>query len=356
MNKIPSNAKGGANPSIGSSNVAANNGPVTAGMDSAQRALRSGARVQLQQSLVRPAGQYTQYTHPKGYLQQHFAASNVPVDYRLLRLKAEFINMLLLIPPYLVNYRDSLELIMTQRSPHQYLKNFAERLLEDEFRSSTETFISSIQSAASPQELLDCIVFFSKSLHRSVLMNFNEDFLPRSANCTATAAVYLYALDRALRYEDIISLNLPSVGKYKPRVQYCPRCLLSSTCSKPWGHGGRCSPGFENQFSRFIEISHEAPELRTHLVAPVFTVPAPLQFNTVPVYHATSAAAVRDPARFGTQYKRPLDSNIPNQGAQDGSRKLPADLTNYASLADVEVENITPYVPRAHELSSIIWV
>ena len=209
-----------------------------------------------------------------------------------------------------------------------------------------DAFIRMVQEAVQPQELLDCILFFENSIHPAALVGFQPTYLPLYANCASTVALRLFALDRAVRYEDISTLNLSCAGNYKPRIQFAPRCIVSSTCSKPLGHGGKCYAGFESSFSRFQDIVDDAPELRHNLVAPTYVVPASLNYI---VSSVNSAQPKDSQGRFlpFPPAKRPsLDERV-----DDAKRR--ALQYNYD---EIEIEHITPYVPKAHEFNSTIWV
>jgi hypothetical protein len=276
------------------------------------------------------------------------------VDYRLLKLKTELINIVLLLPQHLVGFKaaansikSSIDSTMMGSDPYmQDRMAFLGKLMTD-FVSFEDSFIRLVQLADTPQELLDCVIFFEKSLHPSVLVGYSPEYLPTAASSASVVAVRLYSLDRAIRYEDIDCLNLACDGKYKPRVQFVPRCLVSSTCSKPSGHGGKCFNGFESTYSRFLEVTENNQELRSNLVAPTYAPPATLSYSTAAAAAAAQQSASNRPAN-PYQYKRPGDERT-----DDTKRRT---LDYHYNYEEIEVENIIPYVPKAHELTKTMWV
>ena len=296
---------------------------------------------------------FTTYSHPKGLNQQHFHASKVRVDYRLLKIKVELINMVLILPAYLVDFycgatRSSAAVGPSNNEDHlaRLRQAFIQKTHEAD-GSYPDAFIQMVQEAERPQEVLDCILLFESSIQSAALVGYQPSCLPMYAKCASAVAVRLYALDRAIRYEDIATLNLSCSGKYKPRIQFAPRCLVSSTCSKPLGHGGKCYAGFEGAFSRFQDILEDAPELRYNLVAPTYVVPSSLNYN-VPT--ATSVQPKDQQGRylpFPPAVKRPaIDERM-----DDAKRRV----LQY-DYDGIEIEHITPYVPKAHEMTSSVWV
>jgi hypothetical protein len=279
----------------------------------------------------------------------------VSVDYRLLKLKAELINLLLLLPRHLVDYQLEFEEVAREndsldRSDCLSTRNSMRRMFIEKFTEHTgaplEAFLSVIQQASSPQELLDCVIFLERSIHPSVFVGFKQSYLPKLAVSAASVAVYLFALDRAIRYEDINSLNMPCDGDYKPRIQFVPRCIVQSTCSKPSCHGGKCSNTFESTFSRFQDVSESAAELRVALMQPLYCTPVPL---TITSYSAAVQPQQQAFSRPSIPYKRPAEDHA------NDAQKRPVIEPSY-NYNEIEIENVIPYVPRPHELSSTIWV
>lgn len=309
---------------------------------------------------------YSTYTHPRGLQQEHFVSSVVVVDYRLVKLKTELINMLLLLPKHLVNFKAELDAVAaTSELPEtgtvaeaatgsEAVTTSAEnstlspKKSDGNSESNMATFMDSVQNASGPQELLDCVIFFEKSIVPAALFQHVKCHLPTTATSAANVAMRLFALDRSIRYEDINNLNLPCLGKYKPRVQFVPRCVLSSTCSKPLGHGGRCNVGFENDFSRFLEVSENAPDMRVGLQAPLYTAAAPLNAKPGPGQVLPNTSG-----RFNPPAKRTAE-----ELAAEAARKkpVPEPVVYNVNYDEIEIENVVPYVPKPHELRSVFWV
>jgi hypothetical protein len=132
--------------------------------------------------------------------------------------------------------------------------------------------VVAVQQAFTAQQLLDLLLTFEAVVPKDY---FHSYYLPkafptRTTTC-AGVACRLFALDRALRYEDASKFDWRArSAPYHPRIELYPRCVQSATCSKPFCHWGRCNTAAAD-FSRLPELV-AAPIRRWpahHLEAPM---------------------------------------------------------------------------------------
>eukprot|EP01041_Mallomonas_annulata_P002458 gene2458-4777_t len=147
-------------------------------------------------------------------------------------------------PPLIKSVVDNMRKIqIRQQNRQRSFEYFQKRLLE-------------VQTS---QELLELTLLLEEALPAYILPSYSKKSLPCTALCSSTVAMRIFALDRAIRYEDLKIENLNDAGRGRvPRTKYSPRCLLSSICTKAFCHTGRCSTNFEG-FSRFSEVLDLTP-------------------------------------------------------------------------------------------------
>ena len=126
-------------------------------------------------------------------------------------------------------------------------------------RQNNERIMSLIQSARTPQELLDVLVEVEEAIPKIYKYTLNDEALPSTADTCAALAVRIYVLDRRIRYEEIKEVEKQGMDRqYRPRYQFSPRCLMSSSCNKFLSHAGKClqdSPLLAGTGSRIPDIN-----------------------------------------------------------------------------------------------------
>ena len=126
-------------------------------------------------------------------------------------------------------------------------------------RQNNERIMSLIQSARTPQELLDVLVEVEEAIPKIYKYTLNDEALPSTADTCAALAVRIYVLDRRIRYEEIKEVEKQGMDRqYRPRYQFSPRCLMSSSCNKFLSHAGKClqdSPLLTGTGSRIPDIN-----------------------------------------------------------------------------------------------------
>lgn len=109
-------------------------------------------------------------------------------------------------------------------------------------RQNNERIMGLIQSAATPQQLLDVLIEIEEAIPKMYKYSLNDEALPSTADTCAALAVRVYVLDRRIRYDEIKDLEKQGMDRqYKPRYHFAPRCLMSSSCTKFLSHTGKCS-------------------------------------------------------------------------------------------------------------------
>ena len=109
-------------------------------------------------------------------------------------------------------------------------------------RQNNERIMGLIQSAASPQQLLEVLIEIEEAVPKTYKYSLNDEALPSTADTCAALAVRVYVLDRRIRYDEIKDLEKQGMDRqYKPRYHFAPRCLMSSSCTKFLSHTGKCS-------------------------------------------------------------------------------------------------------------------
>ena len=109
-------------------------------------------------------------------------------------------------------------------------------------RQNNERIMSLIQNARTPQQLLDVLVEVEEAIPKIYKYTLNDEALPSTADTCAALAVRIYVLDRRIRYDEIKEVEKQGMDRqYRPRYQFSPRCLISSSCSKFLSHAGKCA-------------------------------------------------------------------------------------------------------------------
>jgi hypothetical protein len=126
-------------------------------------------------------------------------------------------------------------------------------------RQNNERVMGLIQSAATPQQLLEVLIEIEEAIPKTYKYSLNDEALPSTADTCAALAVRVYVLDRRIRYDEIKELEKQGMDRqYKPRYHFAPRCLMSSSCTKFLSHTGKCtndSPLLSGTGSRIPDIN-----------------------------------------------------------------------------------------------------
>ena len=126
-------------------------------------------------------------------------------------------------------------------------------------RQNNERIMTLIQIARTPQELLAVLIEVEEAIPKVYKYTLNDEALPSTADTCAALAVRIYVLDRRIRYDEIKDVEKQGMERqYRPRYQFSPRCLMSSSCNKFLSHLGKClqdSPLLTGTGSRIPDIN-----------------------------------------------------------------------------------------------------
>ena len=200
-----------------------------------------------------------------------------------------------------------------------------------------ELFLVAIQKASTPQEIMNQIIILESAIPKVITFQFNEDAVSNVANTVADVAVRLYILDRVIAYNELHGIeNAASLTPFKLRTQFTCRCYANAQCVRFMGHIGKC-----------ISAAGAASRFPDHF----FLAPPEDSFSQ------------QASAEFG--YQRPLttihvDSNrrpvAPAPVARPVREEILPSLAFYMDKTNIDIENITPYVPNQMEVSETQWV
>jgi len=227
-------------------------------------------------------------------------------------------------------------------------------------KMAIEKFVNNVLNAQTPQQLMDEVVVFENAIPSQHVFAYNK---PTPSNNTAyslsAVATRLYTIDRSLRYDDLKGAEMQSVMcAYKLRTQFAMRCFLSASCTRFMCHGGKCS--------NFVDTASRIPDMLeagmpSNMIAagrPVMQFPAQDRINRYPglgaggfVGHNLLQAGHMNGAGGMNAFRRP-----------DSFNKYKDDEYEFVEPArkpervQIDIENIQPYIPAAHEISQSEWI
>ena len=216
---------------------------------------------------------------------------------------------------------------------------------------SMEKFIKDIQDATTPQQLLEVTIILEGAIPQGTMYKYNRACLPMDAVTLATLARRIFALDRAIAYDEIkgVEYNVNTVP-VRLRYQFYPRCLMSASCSKFCGHVGKCI--FVNDNGSRIPDFQDVQFNRTPGLQPYqYQAPAnrPGYGSNTNNMAAQIALANQRKAAYLQQLAalRPKDEDLP----------LEEIITKLLQVRkELDIENITPYCPPATAVTEFEWI
>lgn len=194
---------------------------------------------------------------------------------------------------------------------------------------SMDKFLVAVQSAESPNELLEQVKALENIIPIEYLFDHDTGNLPTHATTCADVAIRLYTLDRSISFHDIKGVEeAAAVCPYKVRTEFCARCYATSNCFGFIGHATKCTTR--------IDAESRYPNLRDPVKTHPFSnnvVDIKARYNFTP----SSQYAPQVP------YKKPLQPLSSFEVKRNG-------MTAYG---EVDIELVLPYVPTAHECLKI---
>ena len=312
----------------------------------------------------------------------HVVLAEVPMSARLLKLKAELMSIFCILPESSLRWGPEVDTIASSSTAvavvtdEKLVSNGSEQTEEEQKmallnqlaarnKKASEWIITKVRSAGSAKELFEVVNFILSAIPAAYLVDFDINKLPRSSTSLAAVAVRIYAIDRALKYEDWKGIEQSitvSDKPFRPRVSFCPRCVGTVTCVRFLCHEGRCSNPVD-QVTRFPELNDAVGMVtyphssHSHISQPNNATSSSISSN------ANQAAGALD-AR--SKRARGIMDDDDDRIAKRPTQPLPASaaINNNAGLlagglqgADADsIENVQPYYPAAHEVTMAIWV
>lgn len=218
---------------------------------------------------------------------------------------------------------------------------------------SMEKFLKDVQDATTPQQLLDVTIVLEGAIPQGQMYKYNRASLPHEASTFATLARRVFALDRAIAYDEIRGVeNNSAAVPVRLRYQFYPRCIQSASCSKFCGHAGKCVS--------FNDTGSRIPDFQD------------VQFNRVPgaqpyQYNAPSAANNRlsngstmsaaAQLALANQRKAAYLQQLASLKPKDEDLPLEEILSKLLQVRkELDIETITPYVPPATAVTQFEWI
>jgi hypothetical protein len=294
--------------------------------------------------------------------QPHITVSTVTTTAKLIKLKAELLNILYSFPekalkwPELDQESESLiqsageaaannvlaataQIISAAQGQPVDIKRMAEKASKKARRRlrrklALEQFTRGVTSAISPADLLKQVILLENSVPPYLSFFSLRASLPTEASTAADVALRLYSLDRMIAYDEITCIeNAAAVSTHKLRLQFCPRCYLNPSCVRQLGHSARCSPG-SAVVSRLPDHFQLSPP-GEGLVAP-------------------SQSVGRD--NLNEAKRSAAATTLPRPPQQRHVEEILPRLSSFFGKDGIDIEVIQPYIPNTQEVPVSQWL
>jgi hypothetical protein len=216
---------------------------------------------------------------------------------------------------------------------------------------SMEKFLKDVQDATTPQQLLHMVMSLESALPAVLMYKYNKDQLPVTADTLAGAALRLYALDRVIAYDEIKGVENNAVQcPYRLRMQFYPRCVIMGSCNRFIGHTGKCSNVTDAAASRLPEFQDIAGLTRIGQTPYQPTAYRPSMAPTGSNMSATQQQMLANQRRLQYMQQmaalKPKDEDLPLEEILKRLRAVRKEL---------DIEIIAPYMP-AKDITAMDWV
>jgi hypothetical protein len=215
---------------------------------------------------------------------------------------------------------------------------------------SMEKFLKDTQEATMPQQLLVLVTSLENALPPMLLYkNFHRAQVPVTADTLAAVAVRLFALDRAIAYDEIKNVENNAVQcPFRLRSQFYPRCILMSSCNRFIGHTGKCSNMMDGSGSRIPEFQ-DIVNL-TRMGVNQFQYQAPIANR--PGYAMSVAQAQAQANQRKLAYMQQMAALKP----KDEDLALEEVLKKLLQVRkELDIETIQPYFP-VKDITAMDWI
>eukprot|EP00128_Syssomonas_multiformis_P019034 Colp12_sorted_trinity150504_noHs@8024 len=208
---------------------------------------------------------------------------------------------------------------------------------------SMEKFVKDVQDATTPQQLLDVTVVLEGAIPQGQMYKYNRASLPLDASTFATLARRVFALDRAIAYDEIRGVeNNSAAVPVRLRYQFYPRCIQSTSCSKFCGHAGKCV-SFNDTGSRIPDF--QDVQFNRIPGAQAYQYQAPLSANGRLSNGSTMSAAAQ--LAMANQRKAAYLQQLASLKPKDEDLPLEEILSKLLQVRkELDIETITPTCRR----------
>jgi len=215
---------------------------------------------------------------------------------------------------------------------------------------SMDRFLKSVQTAVTPQQLLDVTLSLEDAIPLIHTYKLNKSALPVTAVTLSAVAIRIFSLDRMIAYDELKGIeSVASQCSHRLRTYFYPRCMQSSSCRGFLCHNSKCLHNFDP--SRIPEITDgvaATPYQRQNIG--MFQRPnnqQPYSRSSIP-YPSNSHADPQRRVSYQPVPNRPKDEELPLSEILNKMRSF---------RKEIDVETIQPYVPVfGQDLVATEWV
>jgi hypothetical protein len=222
-----------------------------------------------------------------------------------------------------------------------------------------ENFLASVQGAETAQQLLQAVIVLEAAIPLSMLYKYPRAQLPVRAHTLADVAVRMYALDRAIAYDEIRGMeNVAAQCSYKLRFQFYPRCTQSAQCNRFLCHPGKCQMVGESRDATRIPDFSDV-RLNSTLVGQYAQLYNQDRVALMQNAYRGQGNAGSQAAMIANQQRRLMYSNqiAQQQRMKDEDQPLEDILRKLLSVRkELDIENIAPFAPNMKDIVESEWV
>lgn len=228
---------------------------------------------------------------------------------------------------------------------------------------SMDKFLQDVQTATTPQQLLDVVISLEGAIPQGLVYKYSRKQLPLRSDTLAETAVRLYALDRAIAYDDIKGVeNNYMMCHFRLRSLFYPRCMQSSSCNRSLGHCAKCNIMVDNpngsRIPDFQDTSNFTRPLANmgHYYQPPGGMGGgarPGGSNISNNNNMSAAAAIALANQRRAAYMQQMMAMKPRDEEQPLEEILKKLLQTRKEL---DIENIQPYMPNLKDITEMEWI
>lgn len=191
---------------------------------------------------------------------------------------------------------------------------------------SLDKFVKSVQDAVTAQQLLDITLVLEQGIPAQCVYKCMKTSLPTTSDTLSSVAIRIFTLDRMIAYEDLRGIDTAwQTCPVKPRTQFYPRCMQTSTCKNFICHNSKCLHIWDAS-SRIPYVTVEGIQNK------------PSSYIRPP-YQSITSTFDSTRGRYVNQQYVPIRVKDEDLPLSDVLKKL------LIVKKELDIENIQPYVP-----------